>query len=89
MIGSEAGIRPILKYVPFSQLFRDAAEKHDKVYKKGGGKHERDLGDVDFLIDTTKVCGYNPLAYIFAYAYYIGVRWFGWMFFNWRVENAE
>jgi hypothetical protein len=57
--------------------FYDCCSMHDIDYDKGGTKQERKKAD-QYLRDCIKAHGHPYKAYI----YYMGVRLFGWMFFN-------
>jgi len=57
---------------------------HDDLYEVGGGERERLLADLR-LRDCIVEAG-RP---IIGWLYFVGVRLFGWIYFNWFPEESE
>lgn len=76
------GVRGIHK-LPYRKLFDKAARIHDSNYDDGCNSYNRYIADTDFLMDCISVCS-NDIQSFFAIFYFIIVRLFGWLFFNYK-----
>ena len=77
------GLRP-----PFFGMFQEYCELHDAMYNEGGGKKERFRADKRLLAD---MVGRSTCTWlmVWCFAYYIAVRSFGWLFFNYNKGKEE
>lgn len=81
-LGPASWSESVLKLVPFNKKFRYPAYLHDNGYCLPSTDLERLKYDNLFFFEMLKVCGLNPLAYLFAVVYYLLVRTFGMNFFT-------
>lgn len=76
------GIKP-----PFFDKFQACCELHDAMYDLGGGKKERFRADKRLLVDMVERSTGSWLM-LWCFVYYLSVRMFGWLFFNYK-EGAS
>lgn len=77
------GLRP-----PFFGMFQEYCELHDAMYNEGGGKKERFKADKRLLADMVSRSTCTWLM-VWCFAYYMAVRGFGWLFFNYNKGKEE
>ena len=66
-------------FAPEMDVGETCCGHHDKAYSRGGDKVDRLNADIQ-LRDCIRAHGHP----IVCWAYYIGVRLFGWIRFNWK-----
>jgi len=86
-LGPSNWSQKVLRLLPFSKLFNEAAKKHDIGYGIGGNKSNKNYIDSTFIWDMITVCNWNPFSWLFACFYYLAVRLFGFMFFNYKKKD--
>lgn len=74
------GIKP-----PFFDKFQACCELHDAMYDLGGGKKERFRADKRLLVDMVERSTGSWLM-TWCFIYYLSVRMFGWLFFNYKAS---
>lgn len=69
--------------LPYKKRFEQSANIHDICYDIGGDNADRAFDDRIFLLNMEQQSN-TPLQYVTAHIYYIMVRLFGWLFFNYN-----
>ena len=83
-LGPSSFPQKLLRLLPFSIRFNRAAKVHDELYAKGGSLKDKKYADCLFAKLMLEDCKTNPFAYILAFVYFVSVRIFGVLFFNWK-----
>ena len=74
------GIKP-----PFFDKFQACCELHDAMYDLGGDGKARFKADKRLLVDMVERSTGSWLM-LWCFVYYLSVRMFGWLFFNYKEE---
>ena len=77
------GVKP-----PFFDKFQACCELHDAMYDLGGDDKARFKADKRLLVDMVERSTGSWLM-LWCFVYYLSVRMFGWLFFNYQLENEE
>ncbi len=77
------GIKP-----PFFDKFQACCELHDAMYDLGGDGKERFKADKRLLVDMVERSTGSWLM-TWCFIYYLSVRMFGWLFFNYQVGAPQ
>ena len=77
------GIKP-----PFFDKFQACCELHDAMYDLGGDGKARFKADKRLLMDMVERSTGSWLM-LWCFVYYLSVRMFGWLFFNYKVASPD
>lgn len=77
---------------PYSIFFHTSCNKHDELYEEWWDWFDRYIADKTFLILCLKDAYYfggiyAPYYMVWSYVYYLGVRIWGWRYFNYKYKN--
>lgn len=74
------GVRP-----PFFDKFQTCCELHDAMYNEGGDGMARFRADKRLIVDMVNRSTGTWLM-LWCFVYYVAVRMFGWLFFNYKAS---
>lgn len=82
------GVELFSYHTPYHKLFNECCCCHDACYDLGGNGKDRFKYDRKFLQLMIPKCQ-STWHVIIAMLYYLLVRLFGWLFFNYKDENSS
>lgn len=74
------GVRP-----PFFDKFQACCELHDAMYNEGGDGKARFRADKRLIVDMVNR-SMGTWLMMWCFVYYVAVRMFGWLFFNYKAS---